>query len=175
MPYLDGLRGIAIALVLLFHAYARWPNLYAYGDEFVGYKWLNTGSAGVHLFFVISGFVILMSLEKAETFTSFLYRRWIRLFPAMLVCTILIVSTAPLFANRPNGDIGHFDWLPGLTLIGDEAWRSLLGPNVKDIEGAFWSLYVEVYFYVIFGLSFFLVGRRRSLYVLLVLYSLFRV
>ena len=174
MPYLDGLRGIAIAMVLLFHAYARWPNLYAYRGEFVSYKWLNTGTAGVHLFFLISGFVILMSLEKAETFSSFLYRRWIRLFPAMLVCTIFIVSTAPFFANRPNGDIGSFDWLPGLTLMGDDVWRSLLGPDVKDIEGAFWSLYVEVYFYVIFGLSFFLMGRRRALYVLLVLYSLFR-
>lgn len=51
-------------------------------------------------FFLISGFVITMSLEKCIDFGDFIFRRWLRLFPAMLIASILILITAPFFLRQ---------------------------------------------------------------------------
>ena len=54
IAYLDGLRGVAIAMVLLFHAYVRWPELVPYGNAYSGRPWVAYGWLGVQLFFMIS-------------------------------------------------------------------------------------------------------------------------
>jgi len=180
IEFIDGLRGIAILLVVLYHAYARWADVYAYGDRFTGNPLLNSKIAGVRLFFIISGFVILMSLDRTRNFTDFITRRWHRLFPAMLLCSVLILLTAGLFPERPLGAIRYVDLLPGLTFTGDASdanpvWGALFaaaGAPVKDIEGAFWSLFIEVRFYVVFGLGYFCLGRRAAIGVICGLYGL---
>jgi peptidoglycan/LPS O-acetylase OafA/YrhL len=154
---LDGLRGIAVLAVILFHAFARWPGLVPmpYGSRYApvfGWGWL-----GVELFFVISGFVICMTLEKCDSFAQFMGKRWLRLFPAMLVASLLIFTTAPL-VNSPMGQPGAAQLLPGLTFI-DSRWLALVhGPD--SIEGTFWSLYAEMKFYVFAGIVYFTLGRR---------------
>ncbi len=95
--FLDGFRGLAILLVLLFHAYARWSSVVPYGDEFSMFPVFSYGYLGVNLFFLISGFVILMTLEKSKDFFQFLRKRWHRLFPAMLISTIFIFFIAQFF------------------------------------------------------------------------------
>ena len=66
LAYLDGMRGVAILLVLLFHAFARWPDLVPYGDQYQSVPLFRVGFIGVNLFFIISGFVILMTLESVH-------------------------------------------------------------------------------------------------------------
>jgi len=61
------------------------PKIRKTSHEFSCYKF---GFFGVQLFFMISGFVILMSLEKTEGFFHFIYKRWIRLFPALLIASL---------------------------------------------------------------------------------------
>lgn len=180
IDFIDGLRGVAIIAVILFHAYARWPGVYLYGSTFVGSPIFNTGIAGVDLFFIISGFVILLTLRKCRGFSDFIVRRWYRLFPAMLVCSLLVWLTAGLFPERPSGEVHMWDLMPGLTLIGDgwlvhQIWDhlgSLLGIKIKSVEGAFWSLYVEVKFYIVFGLAYFMFSERIGIAALLLLFSL---
>ena len=64
MFYLDGLRGVAILTVVLFYIFSRWPdllpNLTQYGDFFL----FKFGKYGVELFFIISGFIISMTIKK---------------------------------------------------------------------------------------------------------------
>jgi len=171
IAFIDGLRGIAIFMVILFHAFARWPEVYPYGDKFVTNPFLNTHIAGVNLFFIISGFVILMTLRKCKTFSDFIVRRWFRLFPSMLICSLLVLITSGLFPERPGGEVHVWDLFPGLTFIGDGAgthhlydvFSNTFGPHVKSIEGSFWSLYVEVRFYIVFGLAFFFLGETAGL------------
>ena len=95
LAHLDGLRGLAIALVLLFHAYAGWTGQVPYGAAYADIGVFKFGWLGVELFFLISGFVIFMTLDKTASFGVFLYKRWVRLFPAMLLASALIVATAP--------------------------------------------------------------------------------
>lgn len=172
IEFLDGLRGIAILLVLAYHAYARWSDLYSFGQRFshgtmVGFGWL-----GVHLFFLISGFVILMTLEKCRSFQEFILRRWLRLFPAMLMCSGIVFLTASLFPERPGGIPMWRDVLPGLTFLEPAGWEWLTGTHQGLLEFAFWSLFVEMKFYVVFGLLYFLVGWKKAVGGLIALFAL---
>ena len=173
--YLDGYRGLAILLVILYHAYYRWPELVPYGDRFADFPLFSTGWLGVNLFFMISGFVILMSLDRCSTVGEFLYRRWLRLFPAMLICSLLLFFSADLFSQRPLGSPSLRDLLPGLTFIEPSWWESLLGSPQGYLEGAFWSLYVEVRYYVIAALLYFWVGRKAQVPVLFGLFLATRI
>ena len=71
--YLDGHRGIAILLVIMFHAYSRWSHLIVYDNDLSQFPVFQYGYLGVQLFFMISGFVILMTLEKCNNILSFIY------------------------------------------------------------------------------------------------------
>jgi peptidoglycan/LPS O-acetylase OafA/YrhL len=81
-PDIDGLRAVAVGLVVLFHA---WP------------KWLRSGFIGVDVFFVISGFlitsIILKDLKRREfTIRGFYVRRIRRIFPALI--TVVLATLA---------------------------------------------------------------------------------
>src|SRR3990172_280603 len=97
IKYLDGFRGLAIILVILYHSFARWPEIVPYGDQFSNFFLFHSGWIGVQLFFLISGFVILMTLDKSIGFKNFITKRWLRLFPAILIATILIYFSASFF------------------------------------------------------------------------------
>ncbi|HTD03593.1 acyltransferase [Undibacterium sp.] len=170
IQFLDGLRGVAILMVILFHAYVRWAGLYPYGSQFADVPMFAYGMLGVQLFFIISGFVILMTLEKCATFLSFMLKRWLRLFPAMLICSLFIFLTASFFWERPAGPPIFRDMLPGLSFVEPYVWGKVLGSPQGALEGAFWSLYVEVKFYVLFGLLYFTLGGRKAILALTLLF-----
>lgn len=150
LPYsraLDGLRGFAVAVVLLFHA---------------GVPHVTGGHLGVTAFFTLSGFLItaLLLKERHDTggihLLSFWARRARRLVPAMLVCFLLVAVVV------------HFsDTAPGDGLVGDAVasamwvanWRFVLDhQSYGDLFALpspfqhFWSLAVEEQFYVVFPL-----------------------
>lgn len=170
IAFLDGLRGIAILLVVLFHAYSRWPDDVAFGDKYKYFPLFANGWLGVELFFLISGFVILMTLEKCGSFKEFAWRRWVRLFPAMLVCSLIIYLSAPLIPDRPEGPLSIADFLPSLTFT-EPSWWHPFGLTVKALDGVFWSLVVEVKFYAIFGSIYFAAGEIAAIGSLLLLWS----
>jgi len=171
IAFLDGLRGVAILMVVLFHAYARWTGLVPYGDKFSHFFLFSYGSLGVYLFFMISGFVILMSLEKTTDFFGFIYHRWLRLFPAMFIVSILIFVTARgLFPERPAGIPSVRDLLSGLTFIDPAFLSHVIHSPHGMLEGSFWSLFVEVKFYIIFGLMFFTFGENPAIATLIGLF-----
>ena len=173
IQFLDGFRGLAILLVVIFHAYVQWPDHYPYGSDYTDFPLFKLGWLGVQLFFLISGFVIFMTLDKSESFTVFVYKRWLRLFPAMLIATILIYATLPIFHERPDGIPPNIlSTLPGLTFTLPSWWSKLLGFDIPLMESAFWSLYVEFKFYIIAGITYFILGRKFLTPVLVALFCL---
>jgi peptidoglycan/LPS O-acetylase OafA/YrhL len=131
---LDSLRGIAAVCVLLFHLsttandhYHQWP---------IQVPW---GHFGVELFFVISGFVILMTLEKSAGVTEFLISRVTRLYPAYW-CAVLLTSA--LLAVELSPAAPSFSALMAdLTML-----QSFL--RVRSIDPSYWTLTAELIFYV---------------------------
>lgn len=172
IQYLDGHRGVAILLVLFFHAYTRWAEVMPFGAAYADIPLFKYGYLGVQLFFLISGFVILMTLEKCQKFSQFIYRRWLRLFPAMLICTLIIYLTESIFIERPAGQLAMKDMLAGLFFIEPYIWYKLIGVELKSIEPAFWSLYVEFKFYIIAAAFYFLLGSKRLVWTLFLCFLL---
>jgi len=160
IEFLDGLRCVAILAVLLFHYFSRWTppwhseNLYPYGN--VLSPLFGLGGYGVTLFFVVSGFVITLTLFKCESFLEFFTRRFCRLLPAMLVCsvvTFLITTFVPgsLFKIHPAA------FLPSLTFIEPNIFNKIFSTTVfASIDDVYWSLYVEVRFYLLISAIYFL-------------------
>ncbi len=159
--HLDGLRGLAILLVVVFHVYARWPSYLEFVNVTKDFPLFKYGYYGVQLFFMISGFVIFMSLDNSKSALEFVRKRWLRLFPTMFLVSMLIYSTANLFYERPAGEPSAYDLLPGLVFIHPSIVSKLIGSSVSSLEGAFWSLYIEVFFYFISCLLYFSLGRSR--------------
>ena len=169
---IDSLRGLAILLVLMFHTYARWTDYMPWATIHRELPFFKYGYLGVELFFLISGFVIYMTLERCNTFFEFIYKRWLRLFPAMFIGTILIYCTSSIFHERPAGIPKLLDTLPGILFIDPIILNKLL-KDVKSIEGVFWYLFVEVKFYFLFGIIYFTINTKgKAIYILLLIFLL---
>ena len=143
---LDGLRAVAALSVVLYHVFlaGSWVST-AWGsatrEEFY---FLETG---VQLFFVLSGFLLflpyaraLLSSQPLPRALRFYQRRALRILPAYWVCLTLLVLLVPWTFGGPKflGDV-----LSHVVLIHDD-----FPPFNRDIEGPFWTLAVEVQFYL---------------------------
>lgn len=172
IAYLDGLRGIAILSVIFFHAYSRWGSIETFKQSETIRIFFSYGFLGVHLFFAISGYVIYMSLIKSDNIMMFGFSRYLRLAPAMIIASIFLYLSAFLIPERPLGTHNLYDFLPSITFTSPEFLTRILGIDIRDLDGAFWSLYVEVKFYFFSAVIFFILKDKKlkSLVVLYILY-----
>ncbi|MEM9668970.1 MAG: acyltransferase [Pseudomonadota bacterium] len=165
IDYLDGLRGLAILGVMLWHYTDEvYAALLPYGAAYASIPIIDRGWVGVNLFFLISGFVILLSLERYPGYGAFLKRRWLRLFPAMLIASLIVFGASQINADHmPHGRASIQDLMPGLTFISVGFYAEFLPFPVRELDGVYWTLYVEAGFYVVFGALFYALGWQRAL------------
>lgn len=163
ITHLDGMRGLAILMVIAYHAWARWPELLPYVATTQHLPLFSFGWAGVQLFFMISGFVIFMTLDRSESYSGFLQKRWLRLFPAMLIASLLLFLAGGFFPEWSLMTPYVKNLLPGLLFINPETLTQLTGISFHSMAGSFWSLYVEALFYLIIGAVYFTAGRKYCL------------
>lgn len=142
---MDGMRGISVIAVLLYHA---------------GFRWMQGGFLGVEVFFVLSGFLItrlLLNEHQSKGFIDlglFWRRRLKRLLPAMLAC-LFAVSTLALFLGDKSSQF-RMDLLASLFYL--ENWHQVsTGGSYFADQGLpllrhLWSLAVEGQFYLVWPL-----------------------
>ncbi|MFO1088934.1 MAG: acyltransferase [Hyphomicrobiales bacterium] len=148
----DGLRAIAIAAVLLFHYTTRFPAHYYRADSMP--LSFPIGAYGVDLFFAISGFCIFMTLERTPTVAEFLAKRVARLQPAYMAAVVM-TFVAVAIAGLPGREIGM------LHALGNLVWLEAI-PGWPPVDGAYWSLVVELKFYALFAVLY-VVARGLSM------------
>lgn len=162
---LDGFRALAIIAVMLYHYFSLYMTgfaktyVYPYDQK---YNYFSYGYLGVEFFFIISGFVIFFTLEKTSNFSDFWKKRLIRLWPSIIIASLFIFIFFKVFdqavINQDPQKISNF--LPSLTFI-----RPSLLNNITDkfgftthfryLNGSFWSLWVEIQFYLLVSLIYF--------------------
>ncbi|MEW2416062.1 acyltransferase [Streptomyces sp. NPDC046866] len=155
---LDGLRLLAALSVVLFHYLAGsgtvpWQRtaveLFPRLHRVAGFGWL-----GVVFFFMISGFVICMS-GWGKSLQQFWQGRILRLFPLYWAAVVLSSAAArlgPPLPGEPRVTVGQM--LTNLTML-----QEPLGVN--GVDNVYWTLWVELRFYLVFSLVVLLGTSRR--------------
>jgi len=156
-PDVEGLRAVAILLVVLYHA---------------GVTRLSGGYVGVDVFFVISGFVITGVLLRERTSTgrtsilSFYGRRCRRIIPAATVVIVITVFLSYVFLGIVGGNQTATDGIWATIFLANFHFASV-GTNYltafqppSPLQN-FWSLSVEEQFYVVYPTLFLVVARTR--------------
>jgi len=160
---IDLFRFVAALSVLLYHylfrGYAA-DNLSSLDfSEIAGY--FQYGYLGVDIFFMISGFVIALSL-KGRSIKDFAISRITRLYPAYWFC-LLFTFTMMLIFGLPSYPVSFKEMLVNLTMFQGFV-------KVKDVDGVYWSLLVELKFYLLIGFYLF-VNKFRKISINHLLYA----
>lgn len=144
---LDSLRGLAALGVVLHHFIFVYGIKYGYGATKYSAEWLEVslGRYGVELFFIISGFVISLTLEKGRNITEFAISRFSKLFPTYWFC--LAFTSLVLYFFRGSNFFDSDQFLFNLTMAPQFFWR-------EPIDGSYWTLMYELFFYFIIAIMF---------------------
>ena len=170
MVVLDALRGIAIAMVVIFHLHQDvpriWPGQTAFGESGLTAHTLSFFLLGVDLFYVLSGFFIGCAVLRPAAWApkAFLRSRLTRILPAYyvsLVLTLVLVQQQYLQTLQGWLDIG----LHVLMLQSMQEW------SMFSINGAYWTLSIELSFYLLM-LALAPVWRSRAGWALIGLFLL---
>ncbi|MGH7467510.1 MAG: acyltransferase family protein [Longimicrobiales bacterium] len=162
VPALDGVRGIAVLLVMLLHFSMMRPNN---AFEYAFVQTLSLGWAGVDLFFVLSGFLITGILYDAKGganyFRNFYLRRALRIFPLYYAFLILILVVLPRVAP---GSMERLDGAPWLWTYTSNFYFATVGwEGMPEHSVHLWSLAVEEQFYLLWPVVVFFLDRTRLL------------
>jgi len=137
---LDALRGFAALFVVFFHYTTHTP----YAVSF-----LELGVTGVDLFFIISGFVIFMSINKVSSAKEFIINRFSRLYPTywtvvtFTTVLCLVVSQYQTVAEP----ISLFKYAANMTMF-----QHYL--RAGNIDGTYWTMIIEMVFYILIVILF---------------------
>ncbi|KUL25130.1 acyltransferase family protein [Actinoplanes awajinensis] len=144
--WLDGLRAVAVLLVLYAHL-----TRYVFTDlRAVTGEWLHAGTAGVMLFFLVSGYIIPASLERRGDLRAFWVSRALRLYPMYLVAIAAVVLLAGYRTGEPvTSAVAHATMLPFLL-------------DVPLVTPVLWTLTYEMVFYLLVTALFTVRAHRAS-------------
>jgi peptidoglycan/LPS O-acetylase OafA/YrhL len=146
IPGLDSLRAVAVLMVLVYHSWFEVPGFVQPGE----YPWqfpIFYGRTGVQLFFVLSGFLLFLpyarwifGLQQQPAMLLFYRRRLLRVGPAYWA-SLVILLIGPLSLAKLADGLAHALFLHNLRM--DWAY---------DLNGVFWTMAIEVQFYVLLPL-----------------------
>jgi len=166
LPELDGLRGLAILWVVLYHC----------GPLLQG-TWLHRvaewGWAGVDIFFVLSGFLITANLlgarDKPHYFHNFHARRALRIWPVYALVLAVVYLNAPWFIGPNAGVIASIKAAPWLAYI--FFVQNLFHLSLPSALGPTWALAVEEQYYFFWAPMVRWLGGPKRIWMLAVFLS----
>lgn len=168
----DLLRLLFAGTVLLVHAH-----------ELSGFQQLGiitrvlSSAVAVKAFFIVSGFLIFMSFERSATITSYAKKRIRRIYPAYFTAVMLCAIGLVAVSSKNIGDYFSFSWIK--YIVANLAFLNFLQPTLPGVfdsnvstavNGALWTLKIEVMFYLTVPLCVFLFRKFARLPILILVY-----
>ncbi|WP_240359121.1 acyltransferase family protein [Pyxidicoccus trucidator] len=154
LPALDGLRGVAVLLVIAYHSLGEIQTA-SLGGLF------QAGWAGVDLFFVLSGFLItrilLQTRERGAYFRTFYVRRALRIWPLYFLLLAFVFGVMGLLLPAMAFDSERYPWTL-YALYVQNLWLPDFGPEPLNVT---WSLAIEEQFYLVWPLLVFFLKPRQ--------------
>ncbi|MFC6564451.1 acyltransferase family protein [Actinoplanes utahensis] len=157
MGWLDALRGYAALVVALYHLS---PSVIGTGRHRAIHEYIDFGRYGVLVFFLVSGYVIPMSLERHGSLRKFWVGRLFRIYPAYLatIAALAVITYAGMHGLNPSlrketvtGVLGH------VTMLTDHL-------GLRGLAWPFWTLSYEMIFYLVVAGMFVLKLHRLSVW-----------
>lgn len=163
---LDVLRSIAILQVLIYHFFYRWSDYTGFSVTLFNRQWL-----GVNLFFILSGYLIYNSMIRSKSRGLFVKKRFRRIIPAYYL-TIAIIGVV-FFVGQYTVD--YSGWNEG-NFYQSAFFNALFLPEgilegYFYLDGVFWSLIVEVQFYILCSVFWNRTGFIKYTLILLTLWA----
>ncbi|HCR71663.1 MAG TPA: hypothetical protein DIW23_09480 [Anaerolineae bacterium] len=160
---LDGLRGIAVMLVIALHLFKRAAYFTEHPVLETFTKFTTVGWVGVDIFFTLSGFLITSILLKSKTdehyFRNFYIRRALRIFPLYYLAIAFVLLFAPKVETEFTAQLGTA--LP-IMLLYQQNWALLFdGFYITQYLGITWSLAIEEQFYFLWPLIVYKLSREK--------------
>jgi len=154
IPVIDLLRGVASCSVCLFHFICT-TKFFITGALVLSI--FQFGHYGVHMFFVISGMVIPLSMIKGnyeyKAWPKFLWKRFIRIEPPYIAA--VLIGTAFLFLRNHVAGTVSLDQRPSVqTLLLHIGYLVPFHPSTAWINPVFWTLAIEFQYYLVLSLLF---------------------
>jgi peptidoglycan/LPS O-acetylase OafA/YrhL len=151
---LDALRGLAASWVVLFHYLTRFDEMFGrYDRPLIGDFQFPDGIYGVYLFFMISGFVIFMTLRRCAGPLDFCISRFSRLYPAYWA-SLGITAAVALLWPLPGQTISLAQILINASMLQGFFY-------VESVDGVYWTLMTELSFYAVMFVLFVSRALRR--------------
>lgn len=163
VPFIEILRGVSVFLVVYYHYTDRIPYhvLNAADPSSLPFY---AGKIGVYVFFLLSGLLIAMSLERSNSVAEFYARRIARIWPLFAVASVIIFAFLQLFPPpvvMEGPKQFYEDPVTFVDLVGQLFFLNDLG--FQWVDGVFWSLLVELKFYVIIAIFAFAFRQRYAI------------
>jgi peptidoglycan/LPS O-acetylase OafA/YrhL len=157
------LRLVAASLVIYGHSFALSTACSSCRDfvtQHFGYRY--SGDVGLHIFFVISGFLVVGSFQKRDNLGQFVASRLLRIFPAYIICLLFLVAIGATLSSLPISEFLHSPdtlnffksnaslnepvySLPGVALTTNPKYGVVM-------NGSIWTLFIEFRLYVLVAL-----------------------
>lgn len=147
---IQAIRAIAALMIMIFHSDRIFSSFN--WDSYINY--VNFGKYGVDIFFILSGFIITFIYKNnLENLWDFGFKRIIRIYPVyleVLIIGLFMILSGLDFRNMSNNQIDFFGSI------------FLINPTNHDnlILSVAWTLSYEIWFYLIFGLSMAIFGKK---------------
>ena len=144
------MRAIAVLLVMFYHAMGK-------GEVYSGasWDWFNFGTAGVDLFFIISGYIMCYTARRKKTsIYKFIKARFTRIIPLYWTLTIVALVIYLIMPDKINSSGGDTSIFHSFTL---------LPTSSKYLIQNGWTLSYEFFFYIIFSFGLIFSDSRKYL------------
>lgn len=162
----DLLRLLAAAQVVFVHAVGHTALLESASPTLRLVLDIVAAFPGVAVFFVISGFLVARSCERMRSaLPRYFWHRALRIYPALIIClavTLLVLAGFGFLSSEVLSSGGFWAWLLGQLTCGQFYNPSFFRDfGVGVVNGALWTISVELQFYAVLPLVLLLVQRTR--------------